>query len=334
MSRTFLVTGGAGFIGSHLTEELLGRGEAVVVLDDLSTGSLANLAAVIEHPQLEVVVGSILDPALVDSTVARVDTIVHLAAAVGVKLIVERPLESFLTNIRGTENVLAAAHRWSRPVLLASTSEIYGKNNGDGLLETSDRILGATSVARWSYSTSKAADEVLALAYHKEHGLPTVIARFFNTVGPRQTGSYGMVLPTFVGQALRGEPLTVHGDGSQRRCFCHVVDVVDAVLRLVDTPAAVGEVFNIGRAEEIAIGALATKVIERSGSSSPVHLVPYEVAYEADFEDIDRRVPITAKLTELTGWQSTQSLDEILDDTIAHMRTELLAGPVTEGAVA
>jgi UDP-glucose 4-epimerase len=334
MPRTLLVTGGAGFIGSHLTEALLRRGDAAIVLDDLSTGSLANLAGVAGHPRLEVVVGSILDPAVVHATVARADAVVHLAAAVGVKLIVERPLESFLTNIRGTENVLEAALRSACPVLLASTSEIYGKNNGDGLRETSDRILGAPSVARWSYSTSKAADEVLALAYHKERQLPTVIARFFNTVGPRQSPSYGMVLPTFVGQALRGEPLTVHGDGSQRRCFCHVDDVVDAVLRLLATPAAVGEVFNVGRDEEIAIGALAALVVERTGSTSPLHLVPYEVAYEADFEDVHRRVPITTKLSDLTGWRSTRTLDEILDDTIAHGRAQLLAGPVTQGAVA
>jgi UDP-glucose 4-epimerase len=331
MPTSYLVTGGAGFIGSHLVEALLQRGHAVTALDNLSTGRLSNLDHVGAHPAFRFVQASILDEPAVNDAVHQADVVVHLAAAVGVKLIVEQPLRSFITNIRGTEIVLDAAHRFRRPILLASTSEIYGKNNSDGLTETSDRILGAPSVARWSYSTSKAADEVLAYAYYKERQLPIIIARFFNTVGRRQSPAYGMVVPTFVGQALRGEPLTVHGDGRQSRCFCHVEDTVDAVLRLLDTPTAVGEVFNVGRAEEITIIELAEEIIRRATSSSSVELVPYETAYESGFEDMRRRVPDTSKLTAWTGWRSTRTLDQILDETIAHGRAEL-ARSVSEGA--
>ena len=327
-----MVTGGAGFIGSHLVEALLERGDTVVALDNLSTGRLSNLDAVGGHPGFRFIQGSILDQMAVDEAVYQTDAIIHLAAAVGVKLIVDQPLRSFITNIRGTEIVLEAAHRFRRPILIASTSEIYGKNNSDGLTETADRVLGSPSVARWSYSTSKAADEVLAYAYFKERQLAMVIARFFNTVGPRQSPAYGMVIPTLVGQALRNEPLTVHGDGKQSRCFCHVEDTVDAILRLVDTPEAVGEVFNVGRPEEIRILDLAEEIIRRSGSSSTIELIPYEVAFEQGFEDMRRRVPDTTKLAATTGWRSTRTLDEMLDETIAHARAELVARSVAEGA--
>ncbi len=327
-STTYLVTGGAGFIGSHLTEALLARGDRVVVLDDLSTGDLANLAAVMDHPGLRFVRGSVLDPELVADLTGRCDAVVHLAAAVGVRLIVEQPLKSFITNIRGTENVVTAAHRHHRPLLLASTSEIYGKNSSGPLAESADRILGQTSVARWSYSTAKAVDEILALAYHHEFGLPVAVVRLFNTVGPRQSPAYGMVIPRLVRQALAGEPLTVHGDGRQSRCFAHVADVVDALLELLDHPGAVGSIFNVGTGEEITIAELAARVVARTNSPSPVVLVPYEQVYASGFEDMERRVPDTTRLRELTGWRPRFGLDEILDSTIAEMRR-----PKPEGRV-
>lgn len=327
------MTGGAGFIGSHLVEALLARGDRVIAFDNLSTGRLSNLDAAGAHPSFRFVHGSILDELQTDELVQSADVVVHLAAAVGVKLIVDQPLRSFITNIRGTEIVLEAAHRYRRKVLIASTSEIYGKNNAEGLTETADRVLGSTSVARWSYSTSKAADEVLAYAYHKERALPIVIARLFNTVGPRQTSAYGMVMPTLVRQALLGEPLTVHGDGRQSRCFCHVADTVDALVRLIDHDGAVGEVFNVGRAEEISIQQLAEEIVRRTGSSSPIELVPYDVAYEAGFEDMRRRVPDTSKLTALTGWRSTKTLDAILEETVAHVRAEMAMADSDGGRV-
>lgn len=315
--QTFLVTGGAGFIGSHIVSALLDRGDHVIVLDNLSTGRLSNLDDVGGHPHFRFVHGSVLDELLVDELVHKCDVVLHLAAAVGVKLIVEHPLRSFITNIRGTEIVLEATHRFRRKILLASTSEIYGKNNSDLLQEDSDRILGSPGVARWSYSTSKAVDEVLAHAYHKERDLPVVIARMFNTVGPGQSAAYGMVIPTLVAQAVRGEPLTVHGSGRQTRCFCHVIDVVDALMRLVDHPEAVGGTFNIGLAEEISILQLAQLIVAHCGSSSEIVLVPYEEAYESGFEDMMRRVPDTTRLRTLTGWKSTKTLDQILRETIA-----------------
>jgi UDP-glucose 4-epimerase len=318
------VTGGAGFIGSHLVEALLERGGQVTVLDDLSTGQLPNIGDVCTDTRLRFVQGSILDELMVDELVHSVDTVVHLAAAVGVKLIVAQPLRSFITNLRGTEIVLEAAHRYRRPILLASTSEIYGKNDGDGLTEMSDRIFGAPSVARWSYATSKAADEVLAFAYHEERGLPITIARFFNTVGPRQSAAYGMVIPTLVDQALSGVPLTVHGDGLQRRCFCHVADLVTAILQLLDEPAANGQVFNIGATQEITMLDLAHEVVRLAESASEVHLISYEDAFESGFEDMRRRVPDVGKITALTGWMPTRSLDDILGETIVHARAARL----------
>nr|WP_236070948.1 NAD-dependent epimerase/dehydratase family protein [Streptomyces polyasparticus] len=319
-SMTYLVTGGAGFIGSHLTEALLARGDSVVVLDDLSTGDRANLAAVMNHPRLRFVRGSVLDAELVADLTGRCGAVVHLAAAVGVRLIVEQPLKSFVTNIRGTENVIAAAHRHHRPLLLASTSEIYGKNGAGPVDENADRILGQTGIARWSYSTAKAVDEILALAHHREFGLPVAVVRLFNTVGPRQSPAYGMVIPRLVRQALAGEPLTVHGDGRQRRCFAHVADVVDALLKVLDHPGAVGGIFNVGTGEETSIAELAARIVARTQSPSPVVLVPYEQVYASGFEDMERRVPDTTRLRELTGWAPRFGLDEILDSTIAEMR--------------
>ncbi len=321
MSHTYLITGGAGFIGSHLAEALLARGDHVVALDNLSTGRFGNLDAIGGHPNLRFVQASVLDELAVDEAVHEADVVVHLAAAVGVKLIVERPLRSLTTNIRGSEIVLEAAHRYRRKILVASTSEIYGKAGGP-LAETTDRVLGPPSVARWAYSTAKAVDEILAFAYHKERGLPTVVVRLFNTVGPRQSPAYGMVIPRLVRQAIAGEPLTVFGDGTQTRCFCHVADVVRALVALLDDERAEGEVFNVGSTEEISIRALAERIIERIGSSSMVELIPYEQAYESGFEDMLRRVPDTSRLEALCGWAPTRVLDQILDEMIAEARLE------------
>jgi UDP-glucose 4-epimerase len=318
--ETYLITGGAGFIGSHLTEALLHRGHRVLVLDDLSTGSLRNLSNVMHDPNLEVEVGSVIDELKVDRLVHRADVVVHLAAAVGVKLIIEEPLHSFATNIRGSEVVTAAAHRYRRKLLLASTSEVYGKNRDDRLTESADRVLGPTSTARWAYSTAKAVDEILALNYHRERDLPVVIVRLFNTVGPRQSPGYGMVIPRLARQAVAGQALSVFGDGEQSRCFCHVEDVVRALLALLDQDAAVGNVFNVGSTHEITIRELAQRVIDVAGSASTIDLVPYEEAYAEGFEDMRRRVPDTTKLHELTGWEPRRSLDDILVDAIADAR--------------
>jgi UDP-glucose 4-epimerase len=311
-----LVTGGAGFIGSHLAEVLLARGNGVVVLDNLSTGRLENIARAREYPDFQYVNGSVLDELCIDELVREVAVVVHLAAAVGVKLVVEHPLRSLTTNIRGSEIVLAAAHRYRKKTLLASTSEIYGKNTDVPLVETADQVLGSPAVARWAYSTAKTVDEILAYAYHKERGLPTVVVRLFNTVGPRQSPMYGMVIPRLVRQALVGEPLTVFGDGTQTRCFCHVGDAVDALVRLLDHPDAEGDVFNVGSDEEITILELAERIKARAGSASPIDFIPYDRAYEAGFEDMARRVPDTGKIARLTGWEATRTLDDILDEVI------------------
>jgi UDP-glucose 4-epimerase len=318
----YLVTGGAGFIGSHLVEALLGAGNEVVVLDSLSTGRLSNLVGIKDDPNLRFVQGSVLDDLAVDQAVRDCDVVVHLAAAVGVKLIVEQPLYSLTTNIKGAITVLEAAHRYRRKVLVASTSEIYGKNNSGPLNEQSDRVLGSPAVARWAYSTSKAVDEILAYAYHRERGLPTIVVRLFNTVGPRQSPAYGMVVPRLVRQALAGEPLTVYGDGTQTRCFCHVSDVVAALLGILDEPRAAGDVFNVGSSEEISIEQLARRIIAKTQSSSPIVHMPYDVAYEVGFEDMARRVPDVAKVEALTGWHAKRSLADILDDVIAEARSE------------
>ncbi|UNM14211.1 GDP-mannose 4,6-dehydratase [Streptomyces formicae] len=326
----FLVTGGAGFIGSHLVDALLARGEPVVVLDDLSTGRMENLSRARRHGRFRFVHGSVLDAPLVDELVSGCDRIVHLAAAVGVKLIVEQPLKSFTVNTKGTETVIEAAHRHSRPVLIASTSEIYGKNSSGPLTETSDRILGSPSVSRWSYSTAKAVDEILAELYRREYGLNSTIVRFFNTVGPRQSPAYGMVIPRFARQAVRGEPLTVYGTGQQQRCFLHVNDVVAALLSLIDRPESQGETFNIGSDEEISILDLAARVIGSAKSTSTLQRVPYSAAYGPGFEDMERRVPDTTKLRAFTGWRPQRNLDDVLADAVADARREermVVAGP-------
>jgi len=320
-----LVTGGAGFIGSHLTEALLRRGDQVTVLDDLSTGQYEHVAALDVHPNFQMVVGTILNETLVDKLVERCDVIFHLAAAVGVELIIKRPLESLMTNIRGSEVVLEMAHRYRKKVLIASTSEIYGKNVNGPLREDTDRVLGSPLKSRWSYSTSKAVDEILAYVYWKEKGVPTVIVRLFNTVGPRQSGAYGMVVPRFVSQALKGEPLIVHGNGKQSRCFLHVRDVVNALVKLIEHPKAVGDVFNLGSQEEVTINELAQRVIRLTKSASEIRHVPYEEAYEEGFEDMPRRVPDTTKVRNLIGFQPTMDLEEIIQSVVDSMRHPLPA---------
>ena len=316
MSTRYLVTGGAGFIGSHLVDRLLADGNEVLAFDSLSTGRLENLSTARARPGFEFTQASVLDELALDEAVRRCDVVVHLAAAVGVKLIVEQPLYSLTTNIKGAINVLEAAYRHRRKVLVTSTSEIYGKNSDCPLNERSDRVLGSPAVSRWAYSTSKAVDEILAYAYHRERGLPTVVVRLFNTVGPRQSAAYGMVIPRFVRQALAGERLTVYGNGSQTRCFCHVADTVDALVRLLEDPRAEGDVFNVGSPEEISIAQLAERVIALSGSPSRIVNVPYDVAYETGFEDMDRRVPDTSKIWALTGWEAHHGLDDILNEVI------------------
>ena len=312
-----LITGGAGFIGSHLADRLLERGDQVVLLDDLSTGRLANIEHLDGRADAEFVLGSILNADLVDHVVSRVDTIFHLAAAVGVNLIVEKPLESLITNIRGTETVVEKAHKYNTRILVMSTSEIYGKNTSDSLSENDDRILGSPLKSRWSYSEAKAIDEILAYTYWHEKGLETVIIRLFNTVGPRQTGSYGMVVPRFVGQALRHQSLTIFGDGTQTRCFCHVSDVVGGLIALSEHPEAFGRVFNLGGTEEISIGDLAERVIELVGSDSEVEYIPYDDAYEEGFEDMARRVPNTDRARRLVGFEPSVGLDDIILSVIA-----------------
>jgi len=318
-----LITGGAGFIGSHLTEAYLERGDEVLCLDDLSTGRLENLDTVKDHPRFRIERGSVHDQTLVENAVDRSDVVIHLAAAVGVRLIVESPVRTIETNVHGTEVILAAASRKKRKVLIASTSEVYGLSREIPFREDGNLVLGATNKGRWSYACSKAIDEFLALAYWREQSLPTVVVRLFNTVGPRQLGQYGMVIPTFVRQALAGEPIAVHGEGDQTRCFAHVLDVVDALIKLVDTPEAVGEVFNIGSDHEVSIGELAQLVKRLSQSQSPIVRIPYTEAYGAGFEDMPRRVPDITKVGRLIGFQPTRSLEQILESVIAYQRTRL-----------
>jgi UDP-glucose 4-epimerase len=317
----YLITGGAGFIGSHLAEELLQRGDGVHVLDDLSTGAMDNIRHLKAHSRFSYTIESAASSATVAELVDEADVVFHLAAAVGVELIVDSPVRTIETNVHCTEIVLAAANKKQKPVFLASTSEVYGKSDRLPYREDGDLLLGPTTTGRWSYACSKAIDEYLALAYHKERSLPVVIGRLFNTVGPRQTGRYGMVVPTFVRQALAGEPITVYGDGRQRRCFCHVEDVARALIDLMAAPGAVGEVFNIGSTEEITIYQLAERVRKACGSDAEIRLVPYDEAYEAGFEDMRRRIPGTAKIEQLVGWRPTRTLDEILGDVIESQRT-------------
>ncbi|HSJ10800.1 MAG TPA: NAD-dependent epimerase/dehydratase family protein [Longimicrobiales bacterium] len=321
------ITGGAGFIGSHLAECLLTNGHQVLILDDLSTGQMSNIDHLIGRPGFDYRIGSVMNAPLVGELVDRCDATVHLAAAVGVRLIVERPVHTIETNVHGTEVVLAAAARKAKPVLVASTSEVYGKSERFPFSEDDDLVLGSTMHSRWAYACSKALDEWLALAYYREKGLPVTIARFFNTVGPRQTGRYGMVLPNFVRCAISGRPITVFGTGEQSRCFAHVTDVAESVYRLISTSSAYGQVFNIGNDEEVSINELAERVRAAAGSSSDIVHVPYEEAYAEGFEDMARRVPNVGKLERTIGFRPRLTLDRIIADVLQYERagTEVLA---------
>jgi UDP-glucose 4-epimerase len=326
---TTLVTGGAGFIGSHLTDSLIADGRRVVVLDDLSTGSTANLAAHLNGESLEFRQGSVLDAPLVDDLVARADAVFHLAAAVGTLTILDHTLESLRTNLHGTENVLGSAVRHGVPVVVASTSEVYGKNTAIGLHEDADRILGSPLKSRWSYAEAKAIDETLAHTHAVEHGLRMVIVRLFNTVGPRQTGRYGMVIPRLVSQALAGEPVTVYGSGTQVRCFCHVHDIVPALRALLADPGAHGRVFNLGSSEQVSIEVLARRIIEITGSDSRITYIPYEQAYPAGFEDMQRRVPDCTRACEQIGFAPRRALNEIIASVAESVRAgEPVTAPV------
>lgn len=315
-----LITGGAGFIGSHLAEAYLERGDEVSIIDDLSTGSIENIQHLKKHPRFDYTIESVRNYPVLAELVDRADVVIHLAAAVGVQLIVESPVRTIETNVRGTEVVLEVANKKKKTVLIASTSEVYGLSDKVPFREDGNLVLGSTSKGRWSYACSKAIDEFLALAYWREKRLPTIIVRLFNTVGPRQTGQYGMVVPRFVKQAIAGRPLTVFGDGSQTRCFCHVQDVIGALMKLVDTPSSVGEVFNIGSTEEVSILQLAETVKRLASSSSEIVFVPYDEAYEEGFEDMPRRVPDTTKVDALVGFRPTYTLDGIIRSVIEYQR--------------
>lgn len=315
-----LITGGAGFIGSHLADRLLEQGHRVHVLDDLSTGSMSNIRHLKENGGFSYTIESAARPSVVAELVDDADVVYHLAAAVGVELIVESPVRTIETNVRCTEVVLTAANKKNKPVLIASTSEVYGKSTDLPFRETGDLVSGPTNKGRWAYACSKAIDEFLALAYWKERKLPTVCVRLFNTVGPRQTGRYGMVVPNFARQALAEQPVTVYGDGTQQRCFCHVSDVVVALTGLMERDDLYGEVFNVGATEEVSIQQLAERVIERTESTSEITLVPYEDAYEEGFEDMQRRIPDLMKVGEALGWEPTLSLDTIIDDVVEAQR--------------
>ena len=315
-----LITGGAGFIGSHLADELLAQGHEAMVLDNLSTGSIENIAHLKGRPGFAYTIDSVTNESLLAELIDQNDVVFHLAAAVGVKLIVEQPVHTIETNVHGTEVVLKHANKKKKLVFVASTSEVYGKSTDVPFREGADLVLGATVRHRWAYACSKLLDEFLALAYWKEKKLPVVVVRLFNTVGPRQTGQYGMVLPTFVRQALAGQPITVYGDGTQSRSFTYVADVVGALIKLAHEPRAVGEVFNIGNTEEVSIGTLALRVKALSGSESPIQLIPYDEAYEAGFEDMPRRVPDISKVNALVGYEPQMGLDDIIRTVIEHFR--------------
>lgn len=322
-SLRYLVTGGAGFIGSHLIERLLSHGHTVTALDDLSTGRVENIGHIIEYPGFQFTRASLFDEVVLDRLASQADVIVHLAAAVGVQLIVERPVHTIETNVMGAEAVLKAAQRSGCRVLLASSSEVYGKGLRFPFTESDDVLLGSTGKSRWAYAASKMIDEFLGLAYQREFGLPVVVLRLFNTVGPRQTGQYGMVLPRFVQQALQGESLTVYGDGSQRRCFCDVRDIVEAVESLSQHPAAPGQVFNIGSQEETTILDLAHRVIQAADSPSSITFIPYDKAYAPGFEDMQRRIPDLSRVQSLVGWQPSHTLDQILESVIDYERKHM-----------
>jgi UDP-glucose 4-epimerase len=323
----FLITGGAGFIGSHLAERLLQRGDAVVLLDNLSTGSMENIRHLKSSERLSYHLDNIENRQLLAELVDDADVIVHLAAAVGVKLIVESPVRTIETNVNGTQLVLETACKKRKLVLTASTSEVYGKNINVPFREDADLVLGPTTKGRWSYAASKALDEFLALSYWKEKKLPVIVVRLFNTVGPRQTGRYGMVLPNFVKAALDSKPISVYGNGQQSRCFCDVRDTVEALVRLIDSPRAIGEVVNVGNTEEISIEALAHRVRERTRSSSSVEFIPYDQAYEPGFEDMMRRVPSVDKLQAITGFRPQTPLNEIIDRVTAYFQSKSEPAP-------
>jgi UDP-glucose 4-epimerase len=332
----FLITGGAGFIGSHLSDLLVEHGHAVHVLDDLSTGGIENIRHLKHRPGFQYTIGSVENHAVVAELVDEADVVVHLAAAVGVTLVVDSPVRAIETNVHGTEVVLTHANKKKKPVLIASTSEVYGKSHALPFREDGDMQMGATDKGRWAYACSKAIDEFLAMAYWRERGLPTIVVRLFNTVGPRQTGSYGMVVPRLVGQALAGEPLTVYGDGHQTRCFCHVADVVQALFALMTEERAYGNVFNVGATTEISILDLARRIIELTGSGSDISTIPYGEAYGDGFEDMYRRVPDIAKVQALIGWTPTRVLDDVIGDVVAHQRGAAAAAhplPVVANAV-
>ena len=315
-----LITGGAGFVGSHLAEALLQRGDEVFILDNLSTGSIDNIVHLKGHPKFHYTIDTVTNEPVLAELVDRCDIVVHLAAAVGVKLIVEQPVHTIETNVHGTEVVLKHANKKKKLVLIASTSEVYGKSTDVPFREDADLVLGPTVKHRWAYACSKMIDEFLALAYFKERKLPVIVVRLFNTVGPRQTGQYGMVIPNFVRQALAGQPITVFGDGTQSRSFTYVGDVVGAMVALINDPRAVGQVFNIGNGGEITIADLAAKIKKMTDSTSKIVTIPYDQAYEEGFEDMPRRVPDISKISALTGYKPTVELDEILDKVIEYFR--------------
>ncbi|MBN1349089.1 GDP-mannose 4,6-dehydratase [candidate division KSB1 bacterium] len=317
-----LITGGSGFVGSHLAEELLNRGHQVYVIDDLSTGRLENVNHLLSNPNFGIAVETIMNETVMDRLVSECDMIYHLAAAVGVELIVSKPVSVIETNILGSEIVLKLANRYLKKVLITSTSEIYGKSDKVPFGEEDDRVLGPTTKNRWSYSSSKAIDEFLSLAYHKEKKLNVIIVRLFNTVGPRQTGRYGMVIPRMIGQALKNKPLTVYGDGEQVRCFTYVTDVVKAFIGLTDHPGAIGEIFNVGNNQAISIKDLAFKIKQMTNSKSEVIFIPYDKAYEEGFEDMRIRIPNISKIQKFIGFQPKVGLDEILTNVIEFLRNE------------
>jgi nucleoside-diphosphate-sugar epimerase len=328
MSKKALVTGGAGFIGSHLADRLLAGGWEVFALDDVSTGSLDNIAHLRDRRDFHLVVDSVLSPAVVSEVVHKCDVVFHLAAAVGVRLIVEQPVHTMITNVQGTETVLGYCSKFGKRVLVASSSEVYGDHREERpLVETDRRVYGPTTEKRWLYADSKAMDEHLALSYHLERGLDAVVVRLFNTVGPRQSGRYGMVIPRFVERALAGEPLEVHGDGTQTRSFCHVSDTVRALCDLMDASAIGGEIFNVGSSERVSILELAERVKRATGSDSPIEFIPYERVYDQGIEDTLHREPATGKIRDAIGWQTTLDLDRIIADVIEHtQQREELSG--------
>lgn len=327
MPRHYLITGGAGFIGSHLAGQLLRGGHTVTVIDDFSTGRMQNIQPLRDDPELgarfPVIRSTVEDPETVNLAVSRCDAVFHLASAVGVQLIADEPVQTIRTIIRGTEVVLEAAHRWGKPVLITSSSEVYGRGTKMPFAEDDDIQIGPTVHSRWCYAYAKGIDEFLGLAYHTQYGLPVFVVRLFNTVGPRQVGQYGMVLPRFVEKALRNEPIPVAGDGSQRRCFCHVSDVTRALAALIENPEAVGHVYNLGSDEEISILELAERIVARTGSSSRIELLPYEQIYGQRFEDVPRRVPDLSKIRAAIGFEPEHRLEQIIDAVIADRRGEM-----------